>query len=58
MDAYIEVLEGILVEGKVCSRVRFLLMDVVELRERQWVPRPLQRTTAVKTVTQVIDLLP
>ncbi len=54
MDAYIEVLEGILVEGKVCSRVRFLLMDVVELRERQWVFRPLQRTTAVKTITQVI----
>ncbi len=54
MDAYIEVLEGILVEGKVCSRVRFLLMDVVELRERQWVLRPLQHTTAVKTVTQVI----
>ena len=33
-------------------RVRFLLLDVVELRERQWVPRPRQ-VTELKTIDQV-----
>ena len=52
MDAYFKHINAIIKKGKVSPRVRFLLLDVVELRERQWVPRPRQ-VTELKTIDQV-----
>ena len=52
MDTYFKHLSDIIEKGKVSPRVRFLLLDLVELRERQWVPRP-QQDQQLKTIRQV-----
>ena len=39
---------------RVCPRVRFMLQDVLELRENSWVPR-VRQDQQLKTIDQVME---
>ncbi|KAK1219417.1 hypothetical protein PQX77_017851 [Marasmius sp. AFHP31] len=39
MDVYFARLGGLFESPAVCLRIRFMVQDVIQLRERQWVPR-------------------
>ncbi|KAK0551286.1 hypothetical protein OC846_003344 [Tilletia horrida] len=54
MDIYFQRMQDIVDSGKINSRMRFMLIDVIELREKQhWVPRHAQANTGPKTIAQV-----
>ncbi|CAD5115592.1 DgyrCDS4553 [Dimorphilus gyrociliatus] len=51
MDQYFTQMQKIVEQKKTCSRVRFMLQDVIELRKNMWVPR--RDENAPKTIAQV-----
>ncbi|KAJ8345432.1 hypothetical protein SKAU_G00296250 [Synaphobranchus kaupii] len=51
MDGYFSQLNQILKEGKSTSRVRFMLQDVMDLRQNNWVPRRYEQ--GPKIISQV-----
>ncbi|KAK0560428.1 hypothetical protein OC844_003769 [Tilletia horrida] len=54
MDIYFQRMHEIVDSGKINSRMKFMLIDVIELREKQkWVPRHAQANTGPKTIAQV-----
>ncbi|CAD6912941.1 unnamed protein product [Tilletia controversa] len=54
MDIYFQRMHDIVDSGKINSRMRYMLVDVIELREKQkWIPRRAQANTGPKTIAQV-----
>ncbi|WFD34925.1 hypothetical protein MCUN1_001771 [Malassezia cuniculi] len=51
MDVYFKRIDDILQRPNLSSRMRFMLMDVVDLRANNWVPR--HDTTAPKTIAEI-----
>lgn len=51
MDQYFNQMQKIVEQKKTCSRVRFMLQDIIELRKNNWVPR--RDENAPKTIAQV-----
>lgn len=51
MDQYFSQMKKIVSEKKTSSRVRFMLQDVMELRENKWVPRHAENNP--KTIEQI-----
>ncbi|WFD28557.1 hypothetical protein MNAN1_003570 [Malassezia nana] len=51
MDVYFKRIDDILQSPALSSRMRFMLMDVVDLRENNWVPR--HDTSAPKTIAEI-----
>ena len=52
IDGYFDRIHTIIARGKISPRVKFMLKDVLELRENNWVPRR-QLDTTPKTIDQV-----
>ena len=52
IDTYFSRVNDIIKKGKISSRIRFALQDVVDLRENNWVPR-LRQESQVKTIDQI-----
>lgn len=52
-DQYFERITFYSVSPELPARIRFMLKDVLELRENKWVPRRVQRETAPKTIGQI-----
>ena len=53
MDAYFKRITDIIKKGKIPARIKFMLQDVQELRNNEWVPRVIQRDKQLKTIDQV-----
>ncbi|KAJ8399426.1 hypothetical protein AAFF_G00411380 [Aldrovandia affinis] len=51
MDQYFKQIEEIIKEKKMLSRIRFLLQDILELRQNNWVPR--RKDQGPKTIDQI-----
>lgn len=51
MDQYFNQMNKITIEKKTSSRVRFMLQDVIELRQNKWVPRRDENNP--KTIDQI-----
>ncbi|WFD41033.1 uncharacterized protein MJAP1_004024 [Malassezia japonica] len=51
MDVYFKRIDDILQSDKISSRMRFMLLDVVDLRSQNWVPR--HDTSAPKTIAEI-----
>jgi len=47
---YFTLMDGLITNKEIPTRVKFLLQDIVELRKRDWVPR--RETTEAKTITE------
>ncbi len=56
IDAYFNRISEIIKKGKISARIKFLLQDVQELRNVNWVPRTRQ-DQGLKTIDQVQHLL-
>ena len=52
MDIYFSRVNDIIKKRKISKRVQFVLQDVVDLRDNQWVPRKRQDTEG-KTIDQI-----
>ena len=52
MDVHFKRITDIIKKGMICPRVRFMLQDVLELRENSWVPR-VRQDQQLKTIDQV-----
>ena len=52
MDTYFSTVNDIINRRTISKRVQFVLQDVVDLRDNQWVPRQRQ-DTKVKTIDQI-----
>lgn len=53
MDQYFERMEKFSQNQELPSRIRFMLQDVLELRNNKWVPRRIQREQNPKTIVQI-----
>ncbi|CAG8528476.1 19478_t:CDS:10, partial [Gigaspora margarita] len=51
MDAYFHRMEDISKNSKLSSRIKFMLMDVIDLRNNSWVPR--RDNNAPKTIAEI-----
>lgn len=51
LDKYFKIMDKIVQERQTVTRVRFLMMDVIDLRQNQWVPR--REDNKPKTKAQV-----
>ncbi|KII95568.1 hypothetical protein PLICRDRAFT_48515 [Plicaturopsis crispa FD-325 SS-3] len=51
MDAYLSCMKKLARGGNVSSRMQFMLQDVIELRERTWIPR--NAVAAPSTISQI-----
>ena len=51
MDVYFKRIDDILQSPNLSSRMRFMLMDVIDLRADNWIPR--HDTTAPKTIAEI-----
>ncbi|PKI85858.1 hypothetical protein MVES1_000199 [Malassezia vespertilionis] len=51
MDVYFKRIDDILASPTISSRMRFMLLDVIDLRSNNWVPR--HDTTAPKTIAEI-----
>ena len=51
LDKYFKVMDKIVQERQTVTRVRFLMMDVIDLRQNSWVPR--REDNKPKTKAQV-----
>ncbi|CAG8529440.1 12974_t:CDS:10, partial [Gigaspora rosea] len=51
MDAYFTRMEDISKNSKLSSRIKFMLMDVIDLRNNNWVPR--RDNNAPKTIAEI-----
>ncbi|KAK6973350.1 eukaryotic translation initiation factor 4 gamma 2 [Biomphalaria glabrata] len=53
MDQYFERINQFAANSELPSRIRFMLQDVIELRENDWKPRKIASETGPKTITQI-----
>ncbi|XP_055339185.1 eukaryotic translation initiation factor 4 gamma 2-like [Paramacrobiotus metropolitanus] len=53
MDGYIQQLKGYSDTTALPSRIRFLCLDVVELRSNKWIPRRIHQSNAPKTMFEI-----
>ncbi|ORX86388.1 ARM repeat-containing protein, partial [Basidiobolus meristosporus CBS 931.73] len=51
MDAYFQRMKEMSVNKKLNSRIRFMLLDVIDLRSNKWVPR--REVAGPKTISQI-----
>ena len=49
----IEVLEQVVEQNKIAPRIKFLIMDILEMRKNAWRPRKLQDLNRPKTLEEV-----
>lgn len=54
LDKYFKTMDKIVGERQTISRVRFLMMDVIDLRQNNWVPR--REDNKPKTKAQVQEV--
>ena len=52
IDAYFKRITDIIKKGKIPARIKFMLQDVQELRENNWIPR-VRQDQQLKTIDQV-----
>ncbi|CAL1547022.1 unnamed protein product [Lymnaea stagnalis] len=53
MDQYFERINQFATNSDLPSRIRFMLQDVIELRENDWKPRKIASEAGPKTITQI-----
>lgn len=53
MDQYFDRIRTIMSHPDLPPRIKFMLLDIVELRENQWIPRKNSMDTGPKTIQQV-----
>lgn len=53
MDQYFERIKQFASNSELSSRIRFMLQDVIELRENEWKPRKIATENGPKTITQI-----
>lgn len=53
MDQYFERINQFALNEDLVSRIRFMLQDVIELRENGWKPRNIARESGPKTMSQI-----
>ncbi|CAG5124674.1 unnamed protein product, partial [Candidula unifasciata] len=53
MDQYFERINQFAINSDLPSRIRFMLQDVIELRENDWKPRKIASEAGPKTITQI-----
>ncbi|RWS28453.1 eukaryotic translation initiation factor 4 gamma 2-like protein, partial [Leptotrombidium deliense] len=53
MDQYFDRMHRFARSNELPSRIKFMLQDVLELRENKWVPRRVQREQNPKTINQI-----
>ncbi|XP_059161943.1 eukaryotic translation initiation factor 4 gamma 2-like [Physella acuta] len=53
MDTYFERINQFATNSDLASRIRFMLQDVIELRENEWKPRKIASEAGPKTITQI-----
>jgi len=53
MDQYFERIRQFAANADMVSRIRFLLQDVIELRENAWKPRAIAKEQGPKTMSQI-----
>lgn len=53
MDQYFERIQFYSECSELPSRIRFMLKDIIELRQNEWIPRRIQRENAPKTIHQI-----
>lgn len=53
MDKYFSRMESYRINKELPSRIRFMIQDVQELRNSNWIPRKILRDNAPKTIQQV-----
>ncbi|XP_012944047.1 eukaryotic translation initiation factor 4 gamma 2 [Aplysia californica] len=53
MDQYFERINQFALNSELPSRIRFMLQDVIELRDNDWKPRKIANETGPKTITQI-----
>ena len=56
MDGFFTRIADIIKKGKISTRMKFMLLDVQDLRKNDWAPRRHQVTT-IKTIDQVSVLV-
>jgi len=52
-NSQMKCLEKVVRENKLPSRIRFLIMDILDMRKDNWKPRKLQDTNKPKTIEEV-----
>jgi len=53
MDQYFRRVDSLMNSKELSARIRFLLQDIVELRENNWVPRKPFMDNTPKTINQI-----
>ncbi|KAK3101829.1 hypothetical protein FSP39_006674 [Pinctada imbricata] len=53
MNAYFERIKSFASRPELPSRIRFMLQDVMDLRENKWIPRPSSHDNGPRTITQI-----
>merc|ERR1711860_62926 len=53
MDKYFERIHHFAANSELPSRIRFMLQDVIELRENDWKPRKIASEAGPKTINQI-----
>lgn len=53
MDQYFDRMRNLASNPELPSRIRFMMQDVIELRENKWVPRKVASTEGPRTIQQV-----
>uniref|UniRef100_T1IXX2 Eukaryotic translation initiation factor 4 gamma 2 n=1 Tax=Strigamia maritima TaxID=126957 RepID=T1IXX2_STRMM len=53
MDQYFARMKSFAANAELQSRIRFMLQDVVELRDKKWIPRKVLSDHGPKTITQI-----
>jgi len=53
VDQYFERIRGIIANVDTPTRIKFLLQDVIEMRENKWMPRKLATPDGPRTIQQV-----
>jgi len=53
VDQYFERIRGIIANADTPTRIKFLLKDVIEMRENKWMPRKLATPDGPRTIQQV-----
>jgi len=53
MDQYFERIGGLIANPEIPTRIKFLLQDVIDMRENKWMPRKLATPDGPRTIQQV-----
>ena len=53
MDQYFERMDSVQMSGEMPSRIRFLIQDVIEMRNNGWEPRKVARELTPQTIMQI-----